>query len=406
MQKNRNRVLILEPHVSGHHAPYLEWMAKGLVARGFPVTIITLPESLDHPSLEGLARSAGNSQSEGLQIISDNTHLPIKNQGGIRGLIVRELAYWRVFRAWYKTHAGHVRPDIVFLPYLDYCLYAIGLLGSPFDECPWTGLAMRPSFHYQRMGVLAPRASLCVVKKLLFHRLFKNKYLRCLITIDEPLSVYLTLRNAPAERYAFLREPTELAPLEDSFAAKRQLGISEERKLILVYGSITERKGVLELIQALSRPDFPLNVEVLLAGKLSEGVKNFLTLPVNVDLISQGRLHLLDRFIHNDEESVLFAAADIVWLGYRQHYTPSGILVQAASAGRPVIACREGVIGWQAKRHNLGEVVDPADSEALIAAINAALKRKAIWTHEDLTEQPAICGSLGEAIGVLERALG
>jgi glycosyltransferase involved in cell wall biosynthesis len=263
---------------------------------------------------------------------------------------------------------------VVYLPYLDYCLYAIGLLGSPFDDCPWVGLAMRPSFHYHSMDVVAPRPALAWIKKALFFRMLRHHSLRCLLTIDEPLVAYVVTKQRDARRVVFFPEPAELGDLPEPSAAKQEFGMALSRKLILLYGAISARKGVVELLRALATPCFPPAVDVLLAGKVVEpAIREMLAESRVRALIDQGRVRVIDRYIAPREESTLFAAADIVWMGYRDHYNASGILVQAANAGRPVLACEKGVIGWQTRRHGLGRTVNPTDTAEVAAAVRALL---------------------------------
>jgi glycosyltransferase involved in cell wall biosynthesis len=369
-------ILVVEPHAQGHHGPFLQWMLEALVEREFRVTLITLPESLRHPSLQHISRGLTGV----VDVVSADGENRIREyqgliQPGLASLIKRELAYWRTFRDWYRLQVTRKQPDIVFLPHLDYCLYAIGLLGSPFDDVPWVGVAMRPSFHYREMGVVAPRPSLAELKKVLFSRLLGNKYLKRLLTIDEPLVEYLRDR-APAGKVTFLPEPSDLQTLPDARDARRELGIDSERKVILVYGSLSLRKGVSELLRAIANPTCPKVVDVLIAGKVGDDLRGLLSEHWVQAMQEERRIKIVDRFITADEERILFAAVDMVWLGYRKHYTASGVLVQAARAGRPVIACEEGILGWQTRRHRLGTVVCLNDIASILAGIRALAENK------------------------------
>jgi glycosyltransferase involved in cell wall biosynthesis len=372
----RHRVMIFEPHGHGHHGPYLQWMATGLAERGMEVTVVTLAEEMAHPSMRALS-AAGRSVGQGLLriIASPSAGFSLRPQGGAARLASREWAYWRLFRAWYQQYAREVLPDLIFLPYVDYCLYALGLLGSPFGECAWTGLAMNPSFHYHHVGVLAPKPRLSGVKKALFFRMLNNRHMRRLLTVDEPLAQYLADRGV--EKATFFPEPADLADLPDAVKAKNQLGLSRDRKTILVYGAISRRKGVFELLAAAADPAFPQLVDVVLAGKIPGDVGAELSRPIHCEMVARGRLKIFDRFVEAGEESLLYAAADMIWLGYQGHYNSSGILIQAAKARKPVIACRDGIIGWQTERHHLGRTLDPADTLAVIAAIDALLDASA-----------------------------
>ncbi len=401
------KVLVFEPHATGHHGPYLEWMVSGLVERGFTVDVVTLPETAVHPSFQALARIAKSGVANPPRIIyCSPAGFSLSRTDGSAGLIMRELRYWRLFDAWHRAVADILRPDVIFLPYLDYCLYAIGLLGSPFGKCPWIGLAMRPSFHYQEMGVMAPTPSLVAIKKALFFRLLKNRTMRRLLTIDEPLADYVESTAKVLSKIAFLPEPADLGVLPDTADAKRHLGFSPERKLVLLYGAISDRKGAVELLRALVAPGFPPNVDVLMAGDIaSPRIRDILAEPWTLALRNQGRLKIMDRFIGTREESTVFAATDIVWLGYRGHYNGSGVLMQAATAGRPVLACQEGVLGWQTRRHGLGRTVNPTDIPGVIAAVVALLNESKQRIDKDsLTEgwQPA---SYSKAQDTLSHAL-
>jgi glycosyltransferase involved in cell wall biosynthesis len=226
------------------------------------------------------------------------------------------------------------------------------------------------------MGVIAPWPALAGIKKRLFLRMLRNQHLRHLLTIDEPLVEYLSRHHKTSCKAIFFPEPIGWSDLPDIRDAKKQLGVPLHRKLILVYGAITERKGVEELLQAMNSAEFPSSVDVLLAGKQSPKIRELIRESWTTALVAQRKLICLDRFVEGSEEPCLFAAADIVWLGYREHYTSSGVLAQAVGADRPIIACKEGIIGWQAERHKLGAVISTTEIHEIIAGINAILSEE------------------------------
>ena len=364
-----SKVLLIEPHVQGHHGPYLQWIVQGLVEHGLSVILLTFLESTRHPSLRQISRDFAGV----VDVVAIENGINNKNKyiRGLPRLVCDEVSYWWMFRKWYRQQASKSNLSAVFLPYIDYCLYVIGFLGSPFDRTPWAGITMRPSFHHLEMNIPSPRPALCRFKRAMFLRLLKNNHLKQVLTIDESLVQYLRLLNPSEKMVSFLLQPSTLglSATPTSFELKNKYKEKSNRKTILLYGVLTFRKGIKELLRAMSKPSFPNFVDVVLAGKITEEIRPFLCEDEVKTLQKDQRIAVLDRFISEEEERVLFEIADIVWLGYRGHYTSSGVLVQAARAGRPVIACEEGIIGWQTKHYDLGIVVRLTDMDSVIKGI-------------------------------------
>jgi glycosyltransferase involved in cell wall biosynthesis len=88
-----------------------------------------------------------------------------------------------------------------------------------------------------------------------------------------------------------------------------------------------------------------------------------------VALLEQSRLHILGGWADERNERMAFAAADIAWLGYTGHWQSSGVMVQAAHMGLPLIASDEGVIGWSTKRHGNGLAVPVRRTAAVVEAL-------------------------------------
>ena len=98
---------------------------------------------------------------------------------------------------------------------------------------------------------------------------------------------------------------------------------------ILVYGSLTLRKGIKPLLLSVAQEKFNFDIEIILAGNPNAEVLEFLDgykAEHNVAITT----HL--SFISHELESRLFNECDIVWLGYLKKFiSSSGVLYQAWS---------------------------------------------------------------------------
>lgn len=367
-------LLIIEPHMNGHHGVYLRWIVQGAVERNLRVFIATFENSLEHTIFKTMLGEC----EEAPEIIT----LPLPEtdymqKSALWGLLRREIFYRSLFGRFYNEAIQKNIPDFVFLPYLDYCVYAICLLGSPFGHTPWAGLAMRPAFHFKKMGIIGPRSLLLLPKQLLFLRMLQQKNFRALFTFDPSLCEYLKNKSfSCAEKVYYLRDPAEFEGDLRKEDARTLLQIPKEAVVILAYGTINYRKGVDILLSAAADPDFPSTVHILLAGRQGPDAERLLRSSLGERLMSSGRLHEINKFLADEEEYMIFKASDIAWLGYRGHYTMSGILVQAGRMGLPVIACKEGLIGWFTEKYELGVALNNLDKKGVIDAINKLVQDK------------------------------
>jgi glycosyltransferase involved in cell wall biosynthesis len=361
-------VLICEPHREGHHGQYLRWAARGFLERGCEVWLALPGGRLDQPGWQQLREEYGR-RIRTLFLPPDTGKPEAYNAPS---LVRLQLRYHRMFDSCYRQLSKERIVDYAFVPYLDYCLYAAALLGSPFGETPWGGIAMRPSFHLKEMGIPAPDSRLQSLKKKLFFRLLRrDPYLHKLFTIDEPLEDYAhRSRPSVAGKLRYLPDPVELNGPHSRESARKMLGIPEDRSVVLVYGALSARKGLDALLAgACHSRTQESKVSLLLAGVQDAGVEALLDSPEARKLRENGRLYELNRFVSGEEEHAVFQAADLAWLGYRGHYGGSGVLAQAAAMGLPVIACEEGLIGWLTRKHGLGLSVDIDNASGISEAI-------------------------------------
>ena len=131
---------------------------------------------------------------------------------------------------------------------------------------------MQTMFHYQDMAVIAPRQKFTAIRRFLFYRVLKQKSMIAVLTIDPTLAEFAGKRGAPSLRKVeYLPDPAAYHKvLPSKLEARLQLAIPHEARIVLLYGELSARKGVLLLLQALADAACSRQVHVLLAGRYHE----------------------------------------------------------------------------------------------------------------------------------------
>ncbi len=355
MTNSDRTILIIEPHSDGHHMQYVRYAASSMIDHGLKVFLATLPESIDNPAYKEMQEACANR----IEVLFINKSISNHWRPGPLGTLVRHFAYYNLFKDFWNTSAEAKQSSVIFIPYLDYCDKVFSTFGSPFGSTPWSGLLMRPSFHYPAMGVIAPSSPLDTPECFLLNTLLRRKNLHVLFTADEPLYLYVqSFWKQYANKIKYVLEPADLDEPLPQDAARKALGLPANKKILLVYGSLTLRKGVDTLLQAFASPSFPKDWACFFAGKQDDEVRGITSSEPCRQLKSKGIMFETDRYLNRQEQTFAFCASDAAWLGYRNHYSSSGVLSQAMAIGLPIIGCKEGVIGWTLSRYEHGCLLD------------------------------------------------
>lgn len=347
-------ILIFEIDLTGHHSIYLEKISEAYLELGHEVTVVVSAKYQTHEVLNRLSQQYSHAFS--IVIMSEvECDLAMKSSLGDVG---REIAIWRLFHKTYRVINTTKKVDLIFLTYADYCLNAIGLLGSPFENTQWSGICMRPTFHFKACGVIAPTPVMLHLKRLLFMRVIRLKTLLTLFTIDELLVGYIKdKRPALANKLCYLPDPADPPLSLDALALRQRYNLPQNAKVILIYGAIDERKGIYNLLDTLEASADLGKWHALVVGQQSDAVRaEFLT--ERWQGVKQAkRVHIMDTFVADIVEHHVLAMCDVVWVAYVGHYTMSGVVVRAGMYCKPVIACEEGLIGWYAREKSIGVLI-------------------------------------------------
>ncbi len=380
---------LIEPLASGHRLQFVRRLVETPLP-GLTWSLSTFPSTRAHPAFAALAPRFAAIHD----IADEASHKSLST--GARGLRSSRL-WWHLLHAHWLGLPAELRSAPQLVPFLDYFLYAAGLHGSPFGSAPLAGISMRPSFHYRAMGVRAPRALGAPLQRWLLCRLLARRELVRFFTLDEPLAIWLREHRArQADKVTYVQDPADIGGTGGQAEGRARFAIPSGQRVILSFGSISSLKGVDALFCALARPDCPTDLAALVVGTWQATLRPLLESPAAQALRNAGRLHLCDAYVDAQDEHLAFAAADVVWLGYRNHYGSSGVLMQAAKVGVPVVGCRDGLVGWGIARHQLGEIVEIDDGPSVIVAIGRVLAagRRNLRAPQHLLHPP----ELGRAV--------
>ncbi len=157
-------------------------------------------------------------------------------------------------------------------------------------------------------------------------------------------------------------DPIELQPC-DATAARQRFGLAPEDFVFLFFGSLSDRKGVVESLARLRDASLPGHrTVVILAGPVNPSLRPALTEAVAATA-RQYRVIQHDRFIDHAEVPPYFAAADCVVCVYKDFAGSSNVLLHAAACGKPALVSRGGVMQDAVEQYGFGAAVSFADPE-------------------------------------------
>lgn len=337
---------------------YLRNIVPEVARRQWMVHIVTTDAALDHPAYSLLNQECGD-------YFTVSTMPAVRFPAAapsVGNLLRYQLRQFRAFADAYGAIRHQVQPDVVYLNDLNCCDKAMGLLGSPFAGSPLIATLLGIKFHHRSMDVISVSSRNDWLNEKLFARLLRVRSLMSLLQIDPLLVPYVERKSLKgSEKVRYVPDIAHLSGNITRQQARRALAINDEQIVVLVYGSLDARKGIKSLVAALRQLGSTCNVVALVAGEPQGSVRQLLAEKEVTDLIEFGMLQISAGFLNDEREFAVFKAADIVWLGYEGFCGMSGVLLQAGLAGLPVIACKQGLIGWFARNHGLGEIVDTAD---------------------------------------------
>lgn len=358
-----SRLMIFDLHHTGHHAGYIKHLVQYWCKHKSPSSLDVLVSNKfikQHTDVTELAANHKNINFIPIKLSEEESLVDSESLGdSFSGRIRRAFQESKILHRYTKK----LKTTHCLLMYLDSILLRLSLGESL--PCTYSCIYFRPIFHYSNFENYKPigREPIWHFRdRLCLRLLMRSKGLKAIMCLDKFAVEHLNEIDS-CKRSTFIQDPVQIYEhsWQDIKALKDCLGIQEGRKIFLLFGVLTSRKGTHELLAALSL----LSVEsakqmcILLVGPASLEEKKYIDNYVEAlqnELPIQVIRHF--DFVKDSDVQSYFQLSDVILAPYQRHIGMSAVLVRAATAGKPVISSEFGLMGEITRKSSLGLAID------------------------------------------------
>lgn len=246
----------------------------------------------------------------------------------------------------------------------------------PIKNVFFHGVFLGAKFHLSEFNI-RHHQKFKIFHKFLFIYLLSLRQVNSLITNDYLLLKYVKNKYSYLKsKIFFLHDPKEFNYSYSKIYARKNLKIKQNDFCVLIYGALIDSKGILELLKIFDEKKLKQEVKVIIAGKLIQDLDNFLIKKTIQKYTKLNKIYLFDNWQDEKKESQLFFASDIIWIGYKNYSSPSGVLYQAAASRKPVIVSKVGIINQTTLRYKLGISANINNPKSIVKAIYRLMNKK------------------------------
>ena len=207
-----------------------------------------------------------------------------------------------------------------------------------------------------------------VIKNLILSKCKNFEYVYLLN--DRGAPIYLNKKYRTSV-YRYLPDPFVPLSFTKLKNLREELNIHPEKIICLHFGALTERKGTLEFLRAITfaNKDILSKCCFIFAGKVYDDIKDSFYLLKN-EVEKKTQIIIFDKFCNYDFIGSLCLSSNYIFIPYKNSEQSSGVLGYAAQFNIPVIGPRSGLLGKIIKKYNLGFLIKYPSVECLAKFIN------------------------------------
>jgi glycosyltransferase involved in cell wall biosynthesis len=371
-------LMLFELSWSGHHAGYILHLIEYWNQHHFSgaFNIVVAPEFVQkHTDVVDAAQRCDRQNIHFVPITSVESQSLVP-ESSFKNRIVRSFQSLKLL----AKYAEKVEADECLITYFDSMQAALAT-GTKLP-CKVSGIYFRPTFHYNSFAGhsssfkdrIQQWREQFFLSRAVNHPQFKTLY--CL----DPFVVSQIQALHPDTQVIYLPDPVKnyTAKEEQLAQLKTSLGIAPDRTVFLLFGRLEGRKGIHQLLEAVSLlpQDLTQKLCLLLVGPFDQHDKQLVD-PKMADILetSSAQIIIAERFVPDHEIQSYFQISDVILAPYQRHVGMSAILVRAATAQKPVLASNYGLMGEVTRVYQLGLAINSTDPQKIVEGLTQFLMK-------------------------------
>lgn len=177
-----------------------------------------------------------------------------------------------------------------------------------------------------------------------------------------------------SKKFTYLPDPLNMPPITPA-NQRKDLGIGMDKKLFLHFGSMTSRKGTLEIMRSITLlpSQERQKYHFVFAGVVDKSIKEEFYKYYN-SVKNEGVITVFDYFCSYNQIVDLCYTTDVILIPYKATANSSGVVAYAAYFNKPVIGPSKGMIGKIIRKYQLGVGINKISADNLLLQYSKNLK--------------------------------
>jgi glycosyltransferase involved in cell wall biosynthesis len=198
----------------------------------------------------------------------------------------------------------------------------------------------------------------------------RSRAIRRALVLNAPRAAEELNRLYRTRKFVALADPVPSVDKTKLRDLRTELGISADTQTFLHFGAMGERKGTLDILQAILLLPTSEHKTFIFAGRVGEEIKKEFYNLVGKCRAVGAKILVRDEFCSYELINSLCYTADCLLAPYHLTSLSSGVIGYASVIGTPVIGPADGLIGELIRDNNLGLTISEVTPEQIARAIS------------------------------------